>query len=151
MKFLSKFNQRIAYIFSLAVILSLLVLSSCGSSGSTPSAAEVTANQLKANTWRISTVTVDGVDQTTLYTGMTLSFTATNYTTTNGKVVWPASGTWSFIDDTAKKIKRSDNLEIGIVDVTTTTLKLSLTWATGTLGTGRVESVAGNHVFSFVK
>jgi hypothetical protein len=151
MKFLSKFNQRIAYIFSLTVILSLFALSSCGSSGSTPSATEIATNQLRANTWRINTVTVDGVDQTSLFSGMTLSFTATNYTTTNGKVVWPASGMWSFTDDTAKKIKRSDNLEVSIVDVTTTTLKLSLTWATGTLGTGRIESVAGNHVFSFVK
>lgn len=151
MKYVSKINQSLVYIFSLAVILSLLVLSSCGGGGSTPSATEVTTNQLKANTWRISTVTVDGVDQTTLFTGMTLSFTATDYTTTNGKAVWPASGTWSFIDNTAKKIKRSDNLEVTIAEVSSTTLKLSLNWATGTLGTGRVESVAGNHVFSFVK
>ncbi len=152
MKYASKVNQSLVYIFSLAVILSMLVLSSCGGGGgSTPPATEVTTNQLKANTWRISTVTVDGVDQTTLFAGMTLSFTATNYTTTNGKAVWPASGTWSFTDNTAKKIKRSDNLEVTIAEVSSTTLKLSLNWATGSLGTGRVESVAGNHVFSFVK
>lgn len=149
MSIISKFRRPIVYLFSCTIMILLLVLSACGDSS--PSATEVTVNQLKANTWRINSVIVDATDQTALFNNMTLSFTATDYTTTNGKAVWPASGTWSFTDDTAKKIKRSDNLEITIVEITEATLKLSLTWATGTLGTGRVESVAGNHVFSFVK
>lgn len=69
----------------------------------------------------------------------------------NGSVVWPASGTWTFTDNTAKKIKRNDNLEVTITEVSATVLKLSLAWTTGTLGTGRTTSIAGNHVFSFIK
>jgi hypothetical protein len=86
-----------------------------------------------------------------LFTGMTLKFTATNYTTTNGGVVWPASGTWTFTDDIAKKIKRNDNLEITITEITDASLKLTLSWTAGTFGSGRVASVVGTHVFNFVK
>jgi hypothetical protein len=82
---------------------------------------------------------------------MTLKFTATNYTTTNGGVVWPASGTWTFTDDTAKKIRRNDNLEITLTEITDASLKLTLSWTAGTFGLGRVSSVAGIHSFNFVK
>lgn len=106
---------------------------------------------LKSNTWKIQSVTVDGTDQTALFNNMTLTFTATAYTTTNGGLVWPASGTWAFADASAKSITRSDGLEIAINEASATSLKLSLTWAKGTFGPGRVSSIAGNHVFSFVK
>ena len=149
MSIISKFRRMTVYVFSSAIVISLLVLSACGDSS--PSATEITANQLKANTWRISSVMVDATDQTALFTNMTLSFTASEYTTTNGKAVWPASGTWSFTDNTAKKIKRSDNVEVTIIEINDTSLKLSLNWATNSFGPGRVESVAGNHLFSFVK
>jgi hypothetical protein len=149
MRIISTLHRPIVYLFSLAVVILLSVLSGCGDSSA--SAIEVTSNQLKANQWRISSVMVDATDQTALFTNMTLSFTATDYTTTNGKAVWPATGTWSFTDNTAKKIKRSDNLEVTITEITDSTLKLSLTWATGTFGSGRTSSLAGNHTFSFVK
>lgn len=149
MRIISRLNRPIVYLFSLAVVILLSVLAGCGDSS--PSAIEVTSNQLRANQWRISSVMVDATDQTALFTNMTLSFTATDYTTTNGKAVWPASGTWAFSDDSGKKIKRSDNVEVSITEITDTTLKLSLNWATGTFGPGRVSSIAGNHVFSFVK
>jgi hypothetical protein len=151
MSIVSKINKPFVYVLSLAVIVLLLVLSSCGGSDPAPSASETTTKQLVSSGWKISSVSVDGTDQTALFANMTLSFTATNYTTAKGGAVWPASGTWSFTDNTAKKIKRNDNVEITIVEITDATLKLSLTWATGTFGPGRVESVAGNHVFSFTK
>jgi hypothetical protein len=103
-------------IFSASILLSILLLASCGSDSS-PSASEVTTKQLTSSGWKISSVQVDGTDQTALFTNMTLSFTATNYTTTKGGVVWPASGTWSFVDNTAKKIKRNDNVEVTIVEI----------------------------------
>jgi len=149
MRIRSRFNRSKIYLCSLAIVVFLLVLSGC--SESTPSATTVTYNQLKANAWRISSVTVDGTDQTALFSGMTLAFTAAEYSTSKGGVVWPASGTWSFTDDTGKKIKRSDNVEVLITEITDTTLKLSLNWTTGTFGPGRVSSIAGNHVFSFIK
>jgi hypothetical protein len=136
--------------FSVSFLAATLLLIGCGGDSS-PSASEVTTKQLTSSGWKISTVQVDGTDQTALFTNMTLSFTATNYATTKGGAVWPASGTWMFTDGTAKKIKRNDNLEVTIVEITDTSLKLSLSWAAGTFGSGRVSSIAGNHVFSFVK
>jgi PBP1b-binding outer membrane lipoprotein LpoB len=144
------FSTLTKRVISFSTLIVILFLVGCGSYPAA-SASEITTSQLTSSGWKISSVQVDATDQTALFTNMTLSFTATNYTTTKGGVVWPASGTWSFVDNTAKKIKRNDNLEVTITEITDTTLKLSLTWATGTFGSGRTSSVAGNHIFSFVK
>ncbi len=106
---------------------------------------------LKSSAWKVQSVSVDNTDQTTVYKGLTLSFTDAGYTSTNGGVVWPASGTWVFADGNAKTITRSDNLAVTITEVTDTKLVLTLTWATTTLGGGRVESVKGINVFTFAK
>lgn len=137
-------------ILSISILLSALVLSGCNGDSS-PSATEIITKQLSANKWKISTVLIDDVVQTSLFTNMMLSFTDTNYTTTNGGPVWPTTGTWTFVDNTGKKIKRNDNLEITIIEISDTALKISLTWSKNIFGSGRISSVAGNHVFTFVK
>jgi hypothetical protein len=134
-----------------AAIMSLLLVTSCKKSDDPQPETDRVTGLLKANTWKIQSVTVNSTDQTDLFTGLTLSFTDINYTTTKGSVVWPANGTWTFTDDTAKKILRSDDIEVTIMEITDTSLKLSLNWDTGTFGPGRTSSIAGNHVFSFVK
>ena len=48
-------------------------------------------------------------------------------------------------------IKRDDGLVVTLQEVTDTSLKLALTWTKTTLGSGRIESVSGQHVFSFGK
>lgn len=136
-------------ILSIVSITTVILLSSCG--GSDPSPQEVKLKKLIAHGWTLSSVTVDGVDKTSLFSGMTLSFTKTNYTTTNGAIVWPSSGTWEFVDSKGTTIIRNDDLEITITEITGTTLKLSLVWSSTTYGPGRATSVAGNHVFSFVE
>jgi hypothetical protein len=135
---------------SLFVIIGLLFLTSCKKDDPEPETARI-QKILAANSWVIQAVTVNEVDQTNLFTGLTLSFTKTNYSSTNGGVVWPASGTWEFVDETAKTIVRNDGLQITINEVTNTSLKLALTWSTTTLGGGRTASVAGDHEFSFIK
>ena len=145
----NRLKNIITFIALLAIVFAFAFLSGC--KGDDPSASEVMTKMLTANTWKISSVTVSGTDQTLLFTNMTLAFTATNFSTTNGGIVWPASGTWEFTDNTATSVKRSDDLEIDITETTATSLKLSLTWAEGTFGPGRISSVAGVHVFSFVK
>lgn len=143
--------QNISFIGNV-VLLTVACVFLAGCKGSDdPSPKDVTTQKLTATTWRVSTVSVDGTDQTSLFTNMTLKFTASNYTTTKGGVVWPASGTWTFIDATAKKFKRDNDLEVTIVEVTDTTLKLSLTWTAGTFGSGRVASVGGVHTFTMIK
>ncbi len=107
--------------------------------------------EILVGTWKVQSVTVSAVDQTALYKNLTLSFTDTGFTTTNGANVWPASGTWSFTDDTAKTMLRSDGVTITITEATSTKLVLAFSWANKTIGPGRVESVSGAHVFTFSK
>lgn len=102
-------------------------------------------------TWNVQSVTVSGTDQTSLYSGLQLSFTATNYTTVNGGSIWPASGTWQFTDETATTIKRSDDVLITVVEAEEKKLVLSFTWSKTTLGSGRTGSISGQHVFTFVR
>lgn len=143
-------KQQIGSSLMMVMLIGIMVLNGCKNNDPQPETEHVKA-QLIANTWKIQNVTVDDTDQSALFTGLTLSFTESSYATTNGGAVWPASGTWMFSDDTAKKIQRSDGLEITVVEVSATNLKLGLTRTSGTIGLGRIESVAGNHVFSFVK
>ncbi len=133
----------------------LLELSSCGGKGgdpapATPSAQDGVKTKLLASNWALQSVTVDGVDQTTLYKGLTLKFSASTYTSTNGMAVWPASGSWTFGSTDGTSITRDDGLPVTL-DVTETTLKLTLTWSKTTLGGGRLESIKGLHVFNMVK
>jgi len=137
------------------IILALMIqLSSCGKKNDvapTPTAQQTVTSQLIANTWKIQSVSVDGIDQTSVYKGLTISFTATSFTTTNGGVVWPASGTWSFPSATdATTMKRDDGILVTVM-ATGATLQLSLTWSTTTLAGGKLESVKGQNVFNFTK
>lgn len=142
--------KKINIITSALFITGLLFIAGCKKDDPQPETDRV-KGLLIANNWRIQTVTVDGTDQTASFSGLTLSFTPTNYTTTNGGVVWPASGSWSFSDNTGKKILRSDGQEITVTEVSATVLKLSLTRAKGTLGPGRISSLSGKHDFNFIK
>jgi hypothetical protein len=143
--------KKIATAILLGMCLSgLLFMQGCKKDSAQPETERVKA-LLKSNAWKIQSVQVDNVDKTSLYAGFTLSFTDANYSTTKGGGLWPATGTWAFVDDTGKKIKRNDNLEITLVEVTETSLKLSFNWSKTTLGPGRVSSVAGNHIFNMVK
>lgn len=112
---------------------------------------EEVAAALTSGAWKVKTVTIDGVDKTSAFLGLSLTFTATSFTSTNGGVIWPASGTYTFTDANATAIKRNDNLEVQIQEATTASLKLALNWTKTTLGSGRVESTSGQHVFSFTK
>ncbi len=146
------FSQSIKNIFTLSLLSTTILLwEGCGEATKQPNVAAITTTQLTSNVWKINSVMVDGTDQTNLFANMTLSFTTSNYATTKGGSVWPASGTWAFTDNAAKTIKRNDNIEIAITEISDTTLKLSLLWTQRTLGPGRAYSVAGKHVFSFIK
>jgi hypothetical protein len=142
------------YPFNLAAIalLILLQISGCGDSGSPAlSASDLVKKKLMATTaWKLQSAMVDGVDQTSTYAGLNLSFTASNYSSINGGVVWPATGTWSFSTSDGTSISRNDGLVVS-VEVTDASLKLSYTWSKTTLGGGRVESIKGPHVLIFTK
>lgn len=134
----------------MAVIVMLLFIQSCKSDDPTIAEVDRVATLLKANSWKMQSVIVDGTDKTTVYAGLTLTFTATNYSSSNGGLVWPASGTWTFADDMGKVITRNDGVVISVEEISATKLSLKLNWAKTTLG-GRITGVAGNHTFVFSK
>jgi len=145
-------KKLLTYIASVTIIFcGLLVLQSCGGKGSDPSPADQMKTIFTSGTWNLQTVSVDGVDKSSVYTGLTVRFTEGNFTTTNGRVVWPASGTWQFTDDTGKNITRGDGLAISIEEAITSKLVLKLTWSQTTLGQGRSNSVKGVNIFTFGK
>ena len=138
-----------------SIIIGVILAQLAGCKKSDPAPATPTAQatvqaKLVSSTWKMQSVSVDGVDQTSVYKGLALNFTATSFTSTNGGVVWPASGTWSFTSTDATAIKRDDGIQVNMV-VTDTTLKLTLTWTKTTFNGGRVESVKGQNVFTMTK
>jgi len=149
----ARFSDFSKLVFFVALVGGLLFVSGCKGKSEDPKPSkqdEVQAILISGN-WRIQTVTVDGVDETDVYEGLTLRFTATNYTSTNGLPVWPASGTWVFTSDAATAFERNDGMLVEILEATPTSLKLGLAWDETTIGSGRASSVEGDHVFSFVK
>lgn len=127
----------------------LMVISSCEKPKVVPESERVTS-LMKSRTWRIQSVKIDGISDAS-FNGMTLSFTTATYSTTNGGVVWPAIGAWTFSDQTGKSIKRNDGLVITIDSISDKILVLSLNWANTTLGGGRNDSVGGKYVFTFIE
>lgn len=143
----SLFMKIISLFFYCTLFSLLLFFSSCGSDSS-PTPVELVTKKLTANTWKIKTVSVAGVDQTVAYKNMNLIFSETGFTSSNGGVVWPTSGTWKFTNDNATSIKRGDDVIVNLTEVTATSLIFTLTWAQNTFGPGRNSSLAGVHVFT---
>jgi hypothetical protein len=142
---------RIFFNVSLPVSLSLLMmLASCGGDDPKPSARDKIKEKLVGATWNMESVTVDGVDRTDVYEGLTITFGEGIYTTTQGGPVWPASDTWTFASDDATAVTRGDGIRVD-VEATEGILQLSLTWTKTTYGQGRVASMQGQHVFTFAK
>src|SRR3979490_1519167 len=85
---------------SLGACLLVVQFTGCGGKKNdpTPTAQDVVKAKLTAKNWTMQTVTVDGVDKTSVYAGLTIKFTETGYSTSHGGAVWPSSGTWTFAD-----------------------------------------------------
>lgn len=138
------------YIYLMIVVLtaaSAMLFSACGDDDTALSPQDRIKENLTAAEWTLQNVIVDGVDKTSIYEGLKLTFTDVRYSAVDGGQVWPASGVWSFADSEGKTIKRDDGIVVG-VEATNTTLKLTLTWDSTTI-TGRVRSIRGLHTFSF--
>ena len=135
---------------SLAVLAAVLHMASCGGDPAPESGAAMATKLLTAGTWSTQSVTVSGASST-IYNNLKVTFTATGFSATDGGSVWPASGTWNFTDDTGKTMVRGDGLSISVTELTSTKVVMGLTWNKTTLGGGRSESVAGQHVFTFGK
>ncbi|MFM7430564.1 MAG: hypothetical protein ACKO1F_11765 [Flammeovirgaceae bacterium] len=147
----SKFRGLILMIGVPIALISLSINFSGCSDDKKPSRQKEVTAALTSGVWKVSTVTVDGVDKTSTYKDLTLTFTGNSFSSTNGGLIWPTSGTYTFTDANASALKRNDNLEVQIQEATTSSLKLGLNWAKTTFGPGRIESLGGAHVFTFSK
>lgn len=125
-----------------------IVLMACGKDDD-PSARDKALSMLKSKIWQIESVTVDEVDKTADYAGMTLSFTDNTVTVANAGPAWPAQDAWQFTDDQATAILRGDGVEIELVTLTAETLALELLWSTQGYSPGRTASITGDYVFTF--
>jgi len=144
---MQKYNMKYNHLACLAIVAISLLINACGSDKE--SEKDRTNRLLKSTTWKLNRVTIDGVDKTNDYTGMTLKISDGTYTSTNGEPVWPASGTWKLIDNTTAERDGSEAVHIN--GVTETSLTLSLDWQKTTLGEGRLSSIKGAYSFEFIK
>ena len=107
--------------------------------------------QLAGATWSVSTVTVDNLDQNSLFENLSLSFEDGTFASQNGGEVWPSSGTWEFANDDSRTIIRDDATVININSINDARLVLSLSWTENKIGSGRTNSISGEHVFTLIK
>lgn len=141
------------FIFSVFLVFALL-LSSCSEEPSVPQLTqqEQTRLILVSSPWKMTKVTVDGFDQTNVYRDLVLTFLNTQYSSVNGKGVWPESGFWNFDNTEATAFLRSDGVRVEIQSITESSLRLSLDWDETTfITTGRTKSLEGQHIFEFGK
>ncbi len=138
------------YLPILSILLLASALSGLSSCDDTPpkTQQEVVTEQLTAGTWRLETITIEGEDGAQLFKDFGLTFTADGYTSTGTTPVWKRSGTWTFLNEEATRINRDNELDIDIVSIDETTLKLSLTWNRETFEGGRTKSLRGRHEFT---
>jgi hypothetical protein len=140
-------------VFSLLLVFPL-IFSSCGEDPVDPpqTQQEITRLILVNSPWKMQKATVDGFDQTNVYRDLVLTFLNTQYTSVNGKGVWPASGFWSFDNIDATAFIRSDGVRVEILEINNSSLRLSFDWDETTyITTGRTSSLEGKHIFEFGK
>lgn len=138
------------YLPILSIVTLAIVLTGLSSCDDTPpkTQQELVTEQLTAGPWRLETVTIEGDDGAQLFKDFGLTFTAEGYTSTGTTPVWKRSGTWKFLNEEATRINRDNELDVTIVSIDGTTLKLSLTWNQETYEGGRSKSLRGKHEFT---
>lgn len=168
MKLINFSQSFLRTIIWIAVGSTLTMLLSCGGDSDDPkqelnTGQKVVTNLVKSQ-WKVSSVMVDGMDMSSMFTGFTISFNPSSYqngipsftgsySVTNGGPVWYSSGNWIIpdINMAGSFIRSSDDLSITLQEVTETNLKMSLQWNKQTFGDGRIGSIQGQHIFTMGK
>ena len=135
-------------IIKISMLFLIIIFHGCKKE--TVSPLDKAQNLLISGTWKIKSVTVDN-QLVTVYDGMTIVFTKTAYTTTNGGSLWPPSGTWEFSGGNKDLILRDDGLEITLIKLTATEMIMGFLWDDTIYDGGRIESVGGEHKMTFGK
>ncbi len=128
----------------------LALMPGCGGSESNPQ-----EEQLKAltATWTLNSVTNDGTDVSSQYSGFSLNANAEKtYSTINGGNAWPANGTFDFADDsTTDRLLRDDGVVISILSLTDTSLELNFSVSTVRGEANGSAGITGNFTFNLQK
>jgi hypothetical protein len=148
--------MKTALLMLISVVSACAIFSSCSkSNGPAPLSPQAQTTRLLIGgpslssasvPWKMQSSSVDGIDQTALYNGFTVTFTSSGFTTTNGGVIWPASGTWNFQGTSTATVVRNDGVNVQI-QVSSVSLVMTVVWTKTTLASGRTVSTSGNNVF----
>jgi hypothetical protein len=140
----------IFFTFSIASVM----LISCGDDGDDPGSddpveATEEENQLESlstSAWTMTSITLDGVDATSNFSGLILTIKSDKTYSTNGEYapVWPSSGTFTFGSD-LNTLTRDDGVSM-TVSVSETSLSITFTY---TDSSGRIDALPGDYVFKF--
>ena len=135
--------KKLRYINILLTAL-LITAVSCNPDDIPTQALQDLAFEKLAGNWSLAglnSVVVDGQDISLNYPGFTLAFSDGGYTTINAGDLFSASGTWTWVDDTAGQINVDDGKVITITSLTESIFKFSFSFA----GTDGVASGTGGN------
>lgn len=140
--------KAIRIIITIAILVSFEVKFAGCSKEETLTPNQQTEQLLSRQLWELTSVTIDNISSD-LYSGLTISFNSTTYTSLNGGAIWPASGSWSFLGEKGDKILRDDGLEITIETINASQLVINFIWTKTTSTGGRFYSLKGLHRMTF--
>ena len=146
------------------LLFAAILITSCGGSEDDPSSSETIADKIVGN-WTIdptsnnlSSITLDGLDVSSLFNEFSLTINSDLSYTTNSNLLtidsfpWPQTGSFS-VNDSGTIMTRDDGLEIASTfnsDYTLMTLMFTYSSQYDNAG-GRVHGVSGLWEFTMVK
>ena len=135
-------------IFFLATIM--MIVTACKDKSSDDNSQGAVSKKLMSATWKATNVTRDGVNVTSDFASMTLTVAASTYSTSNGGLAWPSSGSWSFASGSSTEVVRDGAITVVIsMDKNATQLSTDFVISTSTYKAGRGNSLQGQYHFDF--
>lgn len=143
-------NQYRQRLLVAGLALFFILTSSCGGDDG-PSPEEQRLRELTAS-WAVASVTNDGNDVTSQFSGFILTVSGSQtYSTINGGNPWPAQGTFTLVDNNLDAFLRDDNVQVNIVSIDQTNLALTFQITT-VRGTAQgVNGITGSFTFNLNK
>ena len=142
--------KRILTLLSLSALCALLVgIQSCKDDDD-PKQTDVerVTALLVGDAWNIQSVMVDAVNYTEDFTGLSISFTESTITSTEGKALFPASASWAFLSDAAEVLV-IDGTEMAISSISSNELVLEFEVSESIFG--RADAVGGTNQLTFTR
>lgn len=137
-------------VYSILLMIVLFACVGCDPDEKKTPQQEVT-EILRSGIWRLESANVDGVIKSDYLQDLSLSFSESFFSATNGEPVFPNQDSWEFVDEEGRKIITGEGLEIALTEVTKERVTIMFAWSQTTFGGGRASSLAGEHILAFTK